>query len=183
MRTRRLNPGLRFRRVVSGLLLGGYLVTALGVPLPACASRGCRQDHPCRTRACGCAALEQALGDCCCTTPEEKRAWLDERGVAAPPELAERKSCCSSGEDEAAGGSCCKPRPQDKRTPGGYLLGFNVHRCRGQGPAWFDGEIAPPPPPDLRWCPETVFDGWLMPVDRSTSPSSAPPAVPPPRVS
>src|SRR5262249_47382835 len=124
---------------------------------------------------------------CCCSSRAEKLAWADAHGVPAPPELAEpgdeppaRKSCCSP--PAAAKGSCCKRRGDSKPVPVSLLFGFNVQHCRGQVPAGLEAEVAPPPPPAVRWQYESAFAGWLTLADALASPSSLSPAEPPPRV-
>jgi hypothetical protein len=66
-----------------------YLVVAIGMPLPALATKEPGQPFPCQDHPCGCLNAEQCWRHCCCFTPEEKLAWAQARGVE-PPAYAER---------------------------------------------------------------------------------------------
>ena len=72
------------RRLFTGLVLIAYLITAVGLPLPAIAGKDCSEPFPCQNHACGCQSAEQCWRHCCCFSPEEKLAWAIANRVAVP---------------------------------------------------------------------------------------------------
>src|SRR4051812_42841734 len=76
------------RRSVSAVLLGAYLVTAAGIPLPSGAKpHATDESYPCANCACGCTSAEQCWRSCCCHSLAERFAWAEEHHVR-PPDYA-----------------------------------------------------------------------------------------------
>jgi hypothetical protein len=76
------------RRWTCALLLVAFVVSAVGIPLPA----GDRLDRyeksggpfPCAKSACGCRTARQCWQSCCCHTFSERLAWARRNGVRPP---------------------------------------------------------------------------------------------------
>jgi hypothetical protein len=77
------------RRLCAGITLVAYLLTALGVPLPAATRKDADQPFPCQDHPCGCQTAEQCWASCCCFSPEERLAWAQTHNVT-PPDYAEK---------------------------------------------------------------------------------------------
>jgi hypothetical protein len=73
------------RRCLSGALLAVYVVTAVGIPLPA-ASGPQKSDElfPCAASACGCKSADRCWRSCCCHTLAQRIAWARTHGVRPP---------------------------------------------------------------------------------------------------
>jgi hypothetical protein len=85
----RREPSWLGHRLCAGLVLGAYLLTASGVPLPLSSDKDRSLPFPCQDHACGCRSAEECWLHCCCFTPLEKFAWAREHHVQ-PPAYAER---------------------------------------------------------------------------------------------
>ncbi|HEX3598878.1 MAG TPA: hypothetical protein VHU84_01975 [Lacipirellulaceae bacterium] len=116
------------RRTLTAALLGVYLLTAAGVPLPAGGLAHSDELYPCANHACGCPDAEHCWRSCCCFTLAERFDWARQHNVRPPdyaiaaaesagldlswlgiksPKAAAVASCC----DHATGGSlppCCQ---------------------------------------------------------------------------
>lgn len=100
------------RPFMSGVALVSFLPLALGIPLP-CVVKTDGRPFPCQNRGCGCANLEQCLGDCCCLSPREKQAWRNGTPQKPPADLARTQNpradtCCGCccGEPSGCGDGC-----------------------------------------------------------------------------
>ncbi|MFO0874913.1 MAG: hypothetical protein U0575_13215 [Phycisphaerales bacterium] len=79
----------RRRAVVSLILLGAFLVAAMG-RLPAMTPRSRAEGgerFPCEACGCGCASATECWLHCCCYAPEERLAWAEREGVEPPGAL------------------------------------------------------------------------------------------------
>lgn len=130
---------IRSQRWLAAVMAAGYVLVALGIPLPVArlsggantvaqqllAAKDRSQPFPCRDKACGCITASQCFSSCCCNTPAETLAWARahnlEAGVItalqarvaedarATPSVA---SCCGSAAPAPAA-SCCSATPED----------------------------------------------------------------------
>lgn len=148
---------IRRRGFCVGLALLAYMLTALGIPLPAAPpTKDRRQPFPCQDRACGCQNAEECWRHCCCFSPEERLAWAEARGIT-PPAYAEKPATSgwhSVRQRDQAGGTdspagccrCCQAKVYSARpslTVESFLTPSN--RCRPssstspQTPRWVCG--------------------------------------------
>jgi hypothetical protein len=197
------------RRLCAGLTLVAYLLTALGVPLPAVARKATDEPFPCQDHPCGCQTAEQCWRACCCFSPEERLAWARAHQVE-PPEYAEPPTgglswrttrvrdraqgcctgdpvCCTEPRDQP---SCCQTKPAEnertapqKPTRGGirWALGVSALRCQMPGSQWAaTGAVLPPSPP-LTWSPWFAPIGWVAGSHEQLVSLPLIPPDPPPR--
>jgi hypothetical protein len=176
-------------RLVSGLVLVGYLATVLGLPLPARAHKLVDQPFPCQDDPCGCQTAEQCWTACCCYTVEEHWAWARAHHIE-PPDYALRpaddgwntkpKNQCE--EDEPAC-CCCKTkceRETASKAAVRWVSGASSLRCQGAN-ALGSMSVAVPPPPHLTWHPFPAFVGRFLPSDEFALAVPSTPLDPPPR--
>jgi hypothetical protein len=86
-----LNRQPGYGRAISAVLLGAFVVTAAGIPLPliplAAKSNKANRAFMCANSSCGCVTAEQCWRACCCHTLGERLAWARANGVR-PPDFA-----------------------------------------------------------------------------------------------
>src|SRR5437660_274407 len=83
---------LRIRRhlAVEPMLIG-FLVVALGVPLPLPSVKDTRIPFPCQHHRCGCQSAEECWRHCCCFTLEQRLAWARANQVEPPTFVLEAR--------------------------------------------------------------------------------------------
>jgi len=62
----------------------GYLLLALGVPLPLATGKSNGEPYPCMDHQCGCISAEECWRHCCCMSMVEKLTWAREHKVNPP---------------------------------------------------------------------------------------------------
>lgn len=160
---------LPVRRLLTALMLLGYLAATIGYPeYRAAVSKESSEPFPCQHSACGCRTAEQCRKNCCCHTKQEKIAWALARGIdpnrvaILTPEESQRyvarkpavccqkakKACCSkkAKAPQTTERSCC----QKQTPPAGvsFVVGIHAQKCRGTGVDWIQsGFVALPPAP------------------------------------
>jgi len=197
-----------WRRPVSVVALAAYLVSAVGLPLPASFKKQRNAAYPCMHHACGCLSAAECWQHCCCFSASEKLAWAREHHVKPPAELlatvamlesadlprsntSDKKNCCTARcehhdddhEHEHAdhGATCC----DDHDAPGSdstVVLTLRARTCRGLGELWCLSGAVMPAPPALDWHFQWNVVEWLaLAGEPLPSPDLSPP-IPPPRV-
>jgi hypothetical protein len=184
-------------RLVAAIALAAYLVTTVGLPLPAYVTKQSGVPFPCQHHACGCATAKQCWEHCCCYSAAEKLAWAREHHVEPPahlvaevaaieadPVLSAAKcqaacshSCCA---EHKAHASCCDEH--DAPSAGlTFVLGIKARVCRGLVDFWCLSGAVLPPPSVVGWQFQWDVVEWLA-LDASSLHRGHPaPAVPPPR--
>jgi len=83
---RHLSSHVRHLRIyIVGMLLVAFILTAVGIPLPAGNRvQESNEPFPCETSSCGCNSAKQCWRSCCCHTFAERLAWAREYGVRPP---------------------------------------------------------------------------------------------------
>ena len=110
------------RRLGVGVMLASYLVTVVGVPLPA-SGKFAGQAFPCQNHRCGCRTAEECWSGCCCFSPAERLAWATAHGIRPPAyaETAGKGWCAAKLRDREVVQSGKKPAcphcVHDARTP------------------------------------------------------------------
>jgi len=191
------------------LTLISYLITAVGLPLPALAWKSRSRPFPCQSHACGCLSAEQCWEHCCCFTPEEKSAWAEAHGIE-PPAYADRptdqgwngprlrdqadgrahpatkcskcqSATSSTGQRKAK--QCCQAATQDQDNPATthWTPGVSARHCRGLSTVWVYAGAVPPPSPRTDGKPFEPEVERILYRDTSCSPEPAIPPDPPPR--
>jgi hypothetical protein len=177
------------RRLVTGLVLVGYLAASLGLPLPARAQKIVDQPFPCQDNPCGCQTAEQCWTACCCYTVEEHWAWARAHHIE-PPEYATRpaddgwnskpKRLCEESEPACR---CCnmKLERETASVPAvRWVSGAAALRCQGAS-ALGSLSVAVPPPPHVTWQPFPAIVGRFLPGDEFALSVPSGPLDPPPR--
>jgi hypothetical protein len=185
------------RRLVTGVALAAYLMTACGLPIPAMGDKDVSVAFPCQHHACGCMSADQCWHSCCCYTPKQRLAWAREHGVAIPIEArsamlatadspAGRSKCCLADADDdhhcdARDHACPKCALHDEPSVA-WVLGVHARKCRGLSTQWVSSGATLP----IEILPLWQFDWTLVgrvfiAADRLGC-LCMPPAVPPPRV-
>jgi hypothetical protein len=189
------------RRLTAALLAVAYLVSVIGLPLPAGAARPGGGAFPCQGHACGCLSAEECWHHCCCFSPAEQLAWARANGVQPPADAQclqadqgwntrpqrEREEAAHCG--EGCGGACCKAKKEhascceeatSKPAGRSWTIGVLRLRCHGLTTLWaLTGAALPPPAPalsDLACC-EAVPAFSLHPPQRPSTPESPPPRI------
>jgi hypothetical protein len=62
----------------------GYLLLALGVPLPLSSAKSSGEAYPCMDHLCGCGSAEVCWRHCCCLSLVEKLTWARDHHVNPP---------------------------------------------------------------------------------------------------
>jgi hypothetical protein len=189
-------------RLTAGFALLAYLVSAVGLPVPALPHKDIGQPFPCQNRPCGCQSAEQCWRSCCCFTPEEHWAWARAHHVE-PPAYATRPATLGWHtvrlRDQAAGcaepsagcahcapaaKACCRDGRQPRPKPAvGWrsASGMDVLRCQGVSNLWVSSATVLPPHPPLVWQAWQAPAGWLGGFDALPLVLSLAPPDPPPR--
>jgi hypothetical protein len=152
------------RRAVCAFLLGAYIVTAAGIPLPlASGPVKTRELFPCAMTRCGCDSAERCWRSCCCHSLAERLAWARRNGVRPPAfAVAQARAAgiylsllADTGAADERPGSCCmadrlpkKPAccaknqittnaNESNRAAGDdHIVGWRALACRGQAVQW-----------------------------------------------
>jgi hypothetical protein len=152
-----------YRRSICAALLGTFVITAAGIPLPAgrnqVPSNETSELFPCATSSCGCRTANQCWRSCCCHSLAERIAWARRRGVQPPAfALAQAKAagidvtCCTTTakkrppccETRLAAAqtkplrSCCSDH-SDSNTPESHdirVIGWQSLKCKGHTISW-----------------------------------------------
>lgn len=79
----RLNSYLGFDLIRSTAMVSIliFLVSSVGIPLPALVKKDRSVPFPCMDRACGCRSAAECKKHCCCFSNAEKSAWARRRGL------------------------------------------------------------------------------------------------------
>jgi hypothetical protein len=197
----------RQRRLVVVVSLAAYLVSALGISLPASASKASDMPFPCQHHACGCATARQCWEHCCCYTPAQKLAWAHENHVDPPADLvAEVAAQALVHEHDAAGAPCVRRCCAHKDTHSAaeaedcrehqhglgddhqanspkvtLVIGAQARHCRGLTDLWcVCGAVLTPTV--LEWHFEWNVVEWIAVAERPLPAIDQPPPIPPPRV-
>jgi hypothetical protein len=119
MRFRRSHRSSRTRRqrLIATVAICAYLLTTIGLPLPAYVNKG-SVPFPCQNHACGCATAHQCWDHCCCYSATEKLVWAREHNVTPPERLVAEVAAIESHARHSsakpsgcgAGKSCCTER-------------------------------------------------------------------------
>lgn len=159
---------------MTGLVLLGYVLSALGIPIPVRATPATSQPFPCQHRACGCRTAQQCWEKCCCFTHEQKLAWARQHGVE-PPAIARQQTsdCCQTCE--------ATPEPAAKPTTT-WFSAFSARGCRGEGTNWLSAVPALPPAPLSTWSYDWTPAEWLPSSNDIFSLQTSAALDPPPRV-
>jgi hypothetical protein len=199
-----------YRRCFGTLLLGAFVVTAAGIPLPAgtkeLASNKSNDLFMCATSRCGCRTAEQCWRSCCCHSLAERIAWARQYGVTPPAfALAQARAAgidigCCAMTNAKRNHSCCETRlaaaptkpsrsccskhahVAAKQTNDFRVVGWQSLKCKGHTMNWFAAV------PTLIVRAETLtdvlpFSNWLAPAESDHSAGIADqPALPPPEV-
>jgi len=170
------------------LALLSFIVTGIGIPLPAANLKDHSIPFPCQGHACGCPSAEQCWRHCCCFSAAERWAWAREHHVE-PPAYAER----ATGDDDKdhATSVCCHDHqtsePKDSQNNSQpsvrWVLSFSALHCGGPATSWLGSGALAPPPPVTCWSPMALPVGWLSLRDFSPSFLAIAPLDPPPRSS
>ncbi len=200
------------RRLVVTVALAGYLVTTIGIPLPAYLNKQDNMPFPCQHHACGCATARQCWESCCCYTPREKLAWAQANHVVPPARLVAEVAAadghdathCATHASELTARCCAQQRvssaavadhhrhderdhaschQHDARSLGVTLvIGALARQCRGMAELWCASGAALPPPAAVDWQFQWNVVAWVA-LDAYPLPASnLSPPVPPPRV-
>jgi hypothetical protein len=198
------------RRLVVAVALAGYLVAAVGVPLPAYVNKQQDMPFPCQHHACGCATARQCWQSCCCYTPRQKLAWAIANHVHPPASLV--AEVAATDVHDATHGAvstteapahCCAQRKESSTTAahlhdeGGsatchehdahsmgvtLVIGALARQCRGMAELWSASGAAVPPPAAIDWQFQWDVVEWLTLAAQPLPTSNLSPPVPPPRV-
>jgi len=104
----------------------------------------------------------------------------------------EGEACAASGRQRIAGTDTSSPRPRDQRnadsqpaSKGKWRLALGVNQlcCQGLRTLWLSSGTTLPPPPPTAWVSWQAPAGWLGSPDDLPITVSAPPPLPPPRLS
>jgi hypothetical protein len=196
------------RRLCAAVTLLAYVLTTLGIPLPAAGS-GASNASSCCQQACGCPTEKQERHECCCYHP------------APPPEprktgAAKKHSCCETPptphSEPGCDSPCCKehdkeneppqddpdeeepdtqqqeqessPAPEPTPAKGSrWVLGVAAMKCQGLSTIWVASGAALPPAAPLAWSPGLDRVGWLSSSSVDAFVLSTVPPAPPPRPS
>jgi hypothetical protein len=185
------------RRLCAAVTLLAYLLTALGIPLPAAARPKEDGASSCCQNVCGCPAEERDRHQCCCFRAAAQQS------EPRKEDAKKTRSCCDAPEPEPGCNSpCCREHPpadsdEDDSEPDQdepenepapaqgprWVLGISALQCQGLSTLWVASGAALPPTPPLAWSPRLDRVAWLgISQTRSHILSSDPPA-PPPRLS
>jgi hypothetical protein len=193
------------RRIVVIVSLAAYLITAVGVPVPASVHKSSDVPFPCQHHACGCASAQQCWKHCCCYTPAQKLAWAYEHHVdppadlvaevAAGPHFAEQETatkpasgCCAHKQQSSAhAAEHCHDRQHgvcddhEESSHVTLIIGAMARKCRGLTDLWCAfGAVLPPTV--LNWHFEWNVVEWIAAAERPLPTIDQSPPNPPPRV-
>jgi hypothetical protein len=128
------------RRAFTSVALVSFLLSTVGLPLPALTTKDPSEPFPCQNHPCGCRSAEECWRHCCCFTAAERWAWARANHVE-PPSYAERPAseaagptpCCAHHEHpmtdaEPKAASCCTTAGIPPSPLGGEGMGVS--------PAW-----------------------------------------------
>jgi hypothetical protein len=101
------------RRLTAVVSLAGYLLTTVGIPLPASIQKERGVAYPCQHHACGCTSAAECWNNCCCYSTSQKLAWAREHNVTPPAQLlAAAEHVHDEPEDHDAHGETTSAHPQ-----------------------------------------------------------------------
>jgi len=183
---------LNRQSAVSGLLLGAFALTLVGMPILPGVVKDTSIPFPCQDHACGCRTAEACWKSCCCMTQAQKLAWASRNRVATPKATAPTytaqlchspaKSCCQST------GHCAVPKeqyakPKARAKTAGIVLLDDYHRCRMGSSLWFMLSHALPPNLPVEVPAFNASSEWDTSVVSSLASISHRPPSPPPKLS
>jgi hypothetical protein len=198
----------RWRRPISVVALAAYLVSAVGLPLPASFKKQRGEAYPCMHHACGCLTAAECWQHCCCFSATEKLAWARQHDVEPPAQLlatvamlaseglltssaCARNTCCTAAGDDdhddhdhahaPHGATCCDHHDSD-RSSAGLILMVRARTCRGLGELWCLSGAVMPAPPALDWHFQWNVVEWLAVAGEPLLSHDLSPPIPPPRL-
>jgi hypothetical protein len=152
------------RRYLCALLLGAYVLTAVGIPLPLPGGPVKIGDaFPCAMNRCGCDSAERCWRSCCCHTLAERIAWARRNGVRPPAfaiaqaraarielalfaevcDAAQQTANCCAADRLTKKPACCAerqavPRTEESNRSGkdDHIIGWRAMACRGHSMHW-----------------------------------------------
>ena len=188
------------RRCLCALLLGAYILTAAGIPLPlASPAAESGEAYPCAMNRCGCDSAERCWRSCCCHTLAERIAWASRNGVRPPAiaiaqaraagidmsllaqagDAAQRAANCCAADRLTKKPACCTVRQEVPRTEESnrsaeddHIIGWRALACRGHSIHWFAAV------PMLIAPPRGLVDGLPLIERRAPSVSESAMGVP-----
>ena len=173
-------------RLWAGLALVSFIVTGIGIPLPAADVKDHSVPFPCQDHACGCPSAEQCWRHCCCFSAAERWAWAKAHHVE-PPAYAEQPADHDKNHESLA--SCCHNHQPDMASDAGaksqssvrWVLGLSALHCGGPTTSWLSSGALAPPPPVASWSPIWLPMGWVALADSFLVEIVLCPLDPPPR--
>jgi hypothetical protein len=195
------------RRLTAAVALCAYLITTVGLPLPAYVNKG-SVPFPCQHHACGCTTAAGCWQRCCCYSASEKLAWAREHNVDPPtgllaevaanllhPPLAASdstslhspKACCAEHQTPDDDHSrhphdaTCRGEHAGESLGVTFVLGIKARQCRGLTDFWcLSGAVVPPPA--VGWQFQWNVVEWLVLNATPLHSVDGSPPVRPPRV-
>lgn len=200
------------RRLIAAVALFAYLVSTVGLPLPASVSKG-GVPFPCQHHACGCATARECWEHCCCYSAPEKLAWARKHHVEPPARLVAEvaaieadpllasasaktshtpKACCaehqSRAEDHdhshaACGAACCHEHDEHEANSSGVTFVIGIKARQCRGLTdAWCSSGAVMPPPAVGWQFQWDVVGWLTLDAARLDSGDRTPPIPPPKV-
>ncbi len=200
------------RRLVTVVGLSAYVVTTVGLPLPALVGKPSDRPFPCQHHACGCLTSEQCWDHCCCYSSSQKLAWACQHHVEPPRQLLAAVGAEAHEHEHltalAAGnrpGGCCAHREAravaDAHEPSGdqhqgpscrepsaraarltFVVGIMARQCRGLADFWCQSGAVLPVSAAAGWQFQWDVVEWLAFDAPQLDSLDLAPPIPPPRV-
>ena len=198
------------RRSLCALLLGAFVLSAAGIPLPLARGPVKTGDaFPCAMNGCGCNSADRCWRSCCCHTFVERITWAKRNGVR-PPDLALAQAraagidltllshtcdagkhtgkCCAVEQLPAKRGCCSESQITtnanefNRAGDDTHIIGWRALACRGQAAQWLAAVPILIVPPH-QFLNERPLVARLAPaISESANGVPDEPAVPPPEV-
>jgi hypothetical protein len=156
-------------KIVVGLTGLSFLLSGIGMPLPAPRFKDKSIAFPCQDHACGCGSAEQCWQHCCCFTVQERWAWARDHAIE-PPSYAERLPYPEGGPEKETSVHCCHHHASHQPASGFQatkVFSFSTLHCRGLATLWTGAAAAVPPSLVSLWSPSLLPIGWICPSDFS----------------
>lgn len=181
------------RRLAAGVALAAYLVTILGLPVPALRAKDPSQPFPCQHHACGCRTAVDCWSSCCCYSAAEKQLWACNNGVEPPTPQGwcstrlrdrhdDKHSCCEKKTKTAVRTSRSTEADTSGKTTSTWTIGMSPMRCQGANTLWLSSGVVFPPPAQFSWQANLVPVDWLRTSEKLFNGLPSIPPDPPPRL-
>ena len=172
------------RQILSGICLIGFVLSVVGLPLPARVAKDLSQPFPCQHRVCGCSNAAQCSHHCCCFTEKQKLAWAAKHQVQPPTFVVQRLQQPPSTHTSACATLCHAPQlaiPRSSQSSKVRVVTVSqVECCVGLHSLWCmigSGCLEKP----TAWYPESPLVGHISGVPSPVPSLNYPPQTPPPR--